>query len=292
MHLLTFIPNNKTSNVMVKKIDAHQHFWRYDNIRYSWINDDMGSLKNDFLPADLFPEINTNNVIGTVAVQALQDEEENSFLLELAEKYPFILGVVGWLDLKSPDLRRRLDFYKTFSKLKGFRHVLQDESDPEFILNEAFQGGLTTIFDAGYTYDLLVLPHQMKGAVETVSNFPKGSFVLDHLAKPAIDKNTNEDWKYYINALGKLPNVYCKLSGMITEGDWDKWEEKDFYPYMDTVMESFGEDRVMFGSDWPVCKLAGTYNQVIQLIDGYFNEYSETTLKKIWRTNAIDFYHL
>jgi len=277
---------------MVKKIDAHQHFWRYDNIRYAWINDDMGRLKNDFLPADLFPEINANNVIGTVAVQALQDEEENSFLLKLAEKYPFILGVVGWLDLKSPDLIKRLDFYKNFSKLKGFRHVLQDESDPEFILNEAFQGGLKTIFDAGYTYDLLVLPHQMKAAVETVSNFPKGSFVLDHLAKPPINMHIDEDWKYHINALGKLPNVYCKLSGMITEGDWEKWEEKDFYPYMDTIMEAFGEDRVMFGSDWPVCKLAGTYERVIQLLDGYFKDCSETTLKKIWRTNAIDFYHL
>jgi L-fuconolactonase len=277
---------------MVKKIDAHQHFWRYDNIRYSWINDDMAGLKKDFLPDDLFPEIKANNVRGTVAVQALQDEEENRFLLELAEKYPFILGVVGWLDLKSPNLSARLEFYKTFSKLKGFRHVLQDESDPEFILNEAFQRGLKKIFDAGYTYDLLVLPHQMKAAVETVTNFPGGSFVLDHLAKPPINKSINEDWKYYINALGKMPNVYCKLSGMITEGDWNKWEEKDFYPYMDTVMEAFGEDRVMFGSDWPVCKLAGTYEQVMQLFDGYFKDCSETTLKKIGQTNAIDFYHL
>lgn len=277
---------------MIKKLDAHQHFWRYDNIRYSWIKDNMGRLKNNFLPDDLITEIQSNNVIGTVAVQAIQDEDENTFLLELAEKYPFIWGVVGWLDLKSPDLGNRLGFYRTFSKLKGFRHVIQDESDPEFILNNDFQEGLKTIFDAGYTYDLLVLPHQMKAAVETVSNFPGGNFVLDHLAKPAINKPIDEDWKYYINALGKLPNVCCKLSGMITEGDWDKWEEKDFYPFMDTVMDAFGEDRVMFGSDWPVCKLAGSYKRVVQLVDRYFDGCSETSLKKIWQTNAIDFYQL
>jgi len=277
---------------MIKKIDAHQHFWRYDRVDYSWINKEMAKLKKDFLPDDLFSVLASNGVEGTVAVQALQEEKENTFLLELAEKYPFILGVVGWIDLKSPELAARLSVYDAYKKLKGFRHVLQDEQDSEYILNEAFQQGLKTIFDVGYTYDLLVLPHQMKGAIKTVSNFEGGSFVLDHLAKPDIKNGHNEKWKDNIKALGEFPNVYCKLSGMITEAAWNQWEEKQFYPYMDTVMEAFGEDRVMFGSDWPVCKLAGSYEQVIGLVEGYFQGHSESTLKKIWQTNAINFYRL
>lgn len=277
---------------MIKKIDAHQHFWRYDPIDYSWINEEMLSLKKDFLPDDLFPILEENGVEGTVAVQAFQDEKENDFLLDLAEKHPFILAVVGWIDLKSEELPVRLSKYKSYKKLKGFRHVLQDEADPEYILNQAFQRGLKTIIGLGYTYDLLVLPHQLKGVIKTVSNFESGSFVLDHLAKPDIKNGQNEQWKENIKALAEYPNVHCKLSGMITEAAWNQWEEKDFYPYMDTVMEAFGEDRLMFGSDWPVCKLSGSYEQVVGLIEGYFKGHSESTLHKIWHTNAINFYQL
>ncbi|EPR68245.1 amidohydrolase family protein [Cyclobacterium qasimii] len=277
---------------MINKIDAHQHFWRYDPIDYSWINEEMLNLKTDFLPDDLLPVLTANGVEGTVAVQALQDEKENEFLLELAENHPFILGVVGWIDLKSPNLAARLSNYDAFNKLKGFRHVLQDEEDSEYILNEAFQRGLSAMFDIGYSYDLLVLPHQLKGAIKTVSNFEKGSFILDHLAKPDIKTGQNEKWKDNIKALAEFPNVYCKLSGMITEAAWSHWEEKEFYPYMDTVMEAFGEDRVMFGSDWPVCKLAGSYEQVIGLVEGYFKGHSESTLQKIWYSNAVNFYRL
>jgi L-fuconolactonase len=277
---------------MIKKIDAHQHFWRYDPIDYSWITEEMLSLKKDFLPDDLFPILEENGVEGTVAVQAFQDEKENDFLLDLAEKHPFILAVVGWIDLKSEELPMILSKYKSYKKLKGFRHVLQDEADPEYILNQAFQRGLKTIIGLGYTYDLLVLPHQIKGAIKTVSNFESGSFVLDHLAKPDIKNGQNEQWKENIKALAEYPNVHCKLSGMITEAAWNQWEEKDFYPYMDTVMEAFGEDRLMFGSDWPVCKLSGSYEQVVGLMEGYFKGHSESTLQKIWHTNAINFYQL
>ena len=277
---------------MIKKIDAHQHFWRYDPIDYSWINEEMPHLKKDFLPDDLYPVLTANGVEGTVAVQALQDEKENEFLLDLAENHPFVLGVVGWIDLKSPNLAARLNNYNAFDKLKGFRHVLQDEEDSEYILNEAFQRGLNAIFEMGYSYDLLVLPHQLKGAIKTVSNFEKGSFVLDHLAKPDIKNGQNDKWKDNIKALAEFPNVYCKLSGMITEAAWNHWEEKEFYPYMDIVMEAFGEERVMFGSDWPVCKLAGSYEQVIGLVEGYFKGHSESTLQSIWHSNAVNFYRL
>jgi len=277
---------------MTKKIDAHQHFWRYDRIEYSWINEEMRCLKRDFLPDDLFSILAANGVEGTVAVQALQDEKENHFLLKLAENHPFILGVVGWIDLKSPNLAARLSTYEAFKKLKGFRHVLQDEDDSEFILNEAFQRGLNALFDIGYSYDLLVLPHQLKGAIKTVANFERGNFVLDHLAKPDIKNGQNKKWKENIKALAEFPNVHCKLSGMITEAAWHHWEDKEFYPYMDIVMEAFGEDRVMFGSDWPVCKLAGSYEQVVGLVEGYFRGHSKATRQKIWHSNAVNFYRL
>lgn len=277
---------------MINKIDAHQHFWLYNSERYAWIGDEMLQLKHDFLPDDLFSILQKNGVEGTVAVQAFQDEEENQFLLKLAEKHPFILAVVGWLDLKSPNLESTLHSYKSHKKLKGFRHVLQDETDPNFILNQAFQNGLKLIFKAGYTYDLLVFPHQLDGAIQTVSNFEEGRFVLDHIAKPPIKAGHIKDWEAKIKVLAKMPNVYCKLSGMITEAAWRDWDEKEFYPYMDVIMQAFGEDRVMFGSDWPVCQLAGSYEQVLGLVEGYFSAYSEEAMQKIWRTNAINFYQL
>lgn len=277
---------------MVKKIDAHQHFWQYNKQRYAWIGDEMLQLKDDFLPDDLFPIMQRNDVEGTVAVQAVQDEEENHFLLKLAEKHPFILAVVGWVDLKSAHLETTLDNYKSHTKLKGFRHVLQDEADPNYILNQSFQNGLKLIFKAGYTYDLLVFPHQLDGAIQTVSNFEEGRFVLDHIAKPPIKAGHIKDWELKIKALAKMPNVYCKLSGMITEAAWNDWDEKEFYPYMDVIMQAFGEDRVMFGSDWPVCQLAGSYEQVLGLVEGYFSAHSEEAMQKIWRTNTINFYQL
>ncbi|MBI0397438.1 amidohydrolase family protein [Cyclobacterium marinum] len=277
---------------MINKIDAHQHFWQYSKQRYAWIDDKMLQLKRDFLPDDIFPIIQRNSVEGTVAVQAVQDEKENFFLLELAEKHPFILAVIGWIDLKSPDLETTLESYKNYKKLKGFRHVLQDEADPNFILNQAFQNGLKSIFKAGFTYDLLVYPHQLDGAIQTVSNFEEGRFVLDHIAKPPIKAGLIKDWEVNIKALAERPNVYCKLSGMITEAAWEDWDEKEFYPYLDVIMKAFGEDRVMFGSDWPVCKLAGGYEQVIGLVEGYFKGCSPEVLEKIWRANAIKFYQL
>lgn len=276
----------------MKVIDSHQHFWKYEPGRYPWINSKMPILKKDFFPADLKPIYQEHGISGCVAVQAVQDEEENHFLLDLASRNQFILGVVGWLDLQSPSLKERLKAYLPFQKLKGFRHLLQDENSSDFILQHDFQKGLEAIFEAGYSYDLLVYPHQLKGVIKTVENFPEGAFVLDHIAKPNIGNNRLGEWEDLVEELASSSNVYCKLSGMVTEADWDKWHVEDFFPYLDVVMEAFGEDRVMFGSDWPVCLLAAGYREVKDIVDKYLEDYPEKTKEKIWSGNAVSFYRL
>ncbi|NHE57397.1 amidohydrolase family protein [Cyclobacterium plantarum] len=276
----------------MNKIDSHQHFWKYDVNKFSWISDDMPVLKEDFLPEKFQTILAANGIEGTVAVQALQNPEETQFLLDLAEKFPFILGVVGWVDLNSDQLSATLHAYAPFSKLKGFRHLLQDEADPEYILRPAFQRGLAEVFEAGYSYDLLVFPHQLDGVIQTVSNFPEGNFVLDHLAKPSIRKGEIQEWGQRIRDLSSHPRVYCKLSGMVTEADWQEWKATDFFPYLDLVMESFGEDRLMFGSDWPVCNLAANYDQVSSILEKYLEGQPHRVQNKIWAENARHFYRL
>ncbi|MFC4871699.1 amidohydrolase family protein [Negadavirga shengliensis] len=273
-------------------IDSHQHFWKYKPERYPWISGKMPALKKDFSPADLKPIYKVHGISGCVAVQAVQDEEENHFLLDLAASHSFIFGVVGWIDLQSPDLRERLNAYLPFQKLKGFRHVLQDEADPDFILRPDFQKGLEAIFEAGYSYDLLVYPHQLKGAIKTVKNFPEAAFVLDHIAKPDVRSNRLGEWEDLMEELAGSSSVFCKLSGMVTEADWDSWHVEDFFPYLDVVIEAFGEDRVMYGSDWPVCLLAADYGQVKDILDKYLEDYPDETKAKIWGGNAAGFYRL
>lgn len=276
----------------MNKIDSHQHFWYYDAKKFPWISDKMSVLKEDFLPKKLLVDLEANEVTGTVAVQALHDPDETQFLLDLAERFSFILGVIGWVDLTSDQLSDRLHAFQPFPKLKGFRHLLQDETDPEHILKPAFQRGLARIFEAGYSYDLLVFPGQLDGVIQTVNNFPKGRFVLDHLAKPPIKEKKIDDWKQKIRDLASHPQVYCKLSGMVTEADWQGWKTTDFFPYLDVVMEAFGEERLMFGSDWPVSRLAGTYDQVTGILERYMEGQPRVMENKIWYENARNFYRL
>lgn len=276
----------------MKKIDSHQHFWLYEKKRFPWIGEELKILASDYLPDQLRPLMQANQVIGTVAVQAVAEESETQFLLDLAEKFPFILGVVGWIDLTSDQLKEKLHAYQPFSKLKGFRHLLQDEKDPNYILKPAFQRGLEQIFEAGYSYDLLVFPHQLDGVIQTVQNFPTGRFVLDHLAKPSIRQKEMLGWKDKISELGRFPQVSCKLSGMVTEADWHGWKAEDFYPYLDVAMETFGEDRLLFGSDWPVCKLAASYQRVCGILESYLEGKPEALRNKIWQENARHFYTL
>lgn len=273
-------------------IDSHQHFWKYDPEQLPWITDSLHPLKRDFLPSDLKKVYEEHIISGCVAVQAAQTVDETRFLLKLAEKNDFIKGVVGWVDLKAASLRKDLGEFASFDKLKGFRHILQDESDPYYICHPDFQRGLDIIFDLGYTYDILVFPNQLEGALDTVKCFPTASFVIDHLAKPDIKHQSISEWKDLMYEFKEFPNVFCKLSGMVTEADWAKWRKEDFFPYLDVMVDVFGEDRLMFGSDWPVCLLAGSYGEVKGVLEAYLAEFSEEVQAKIWSDNAITFYKI
>ncbi|MDN5211833.1 amidohydrolase family protein [Fulvivirgaceae bacterium BMA12] len=271
-------------------IDSHQHFWKYDPQKHSWINDKMSRLKQDFLPTHLQKEFNANGVSGCIAVQADQSEAETEFLLSLADQNSFIKGVVGWVDLRSEQVEERLSHFAKFPKLVGFRHVVQDEPDNNFVLREEFKRGVSLLSRYGLTYDILIYPTQMPAANKIVEAFPDQKFVIDHLAKPYIKKGTIEPWKTELKSLAAKDNVYCKVSGMVTEADWQNWQYDDFVPYLDATFEFFGADRIMFGSDWPVCLLAGEYSEVKSIIEKYIAALSEDEKSKIMGRTAQVFY--
>jgi L-fuconolactonase len=274
------------------KIDSHQHFWRYNAERDAWITEEMAVLKRDFLPDDLIPQLRANHIEGTIAVQADQSEAETKFLLELAAQVDEIKGVVGWVDLCSAKLPQRLEHFSRFEKLCGFRHIVQAEPDDLYMLRKDFMAGIGQLQQFGFTYDILVYPHQLSAAIELVGRFPQQLFVLDHLAKPLIRSGTLSPWSQQIRSLAVNPNVYCKVSGLIVEADWRKWRETDFRPYLDVVFDAFGVDRLMFGSDWPVCLLAGNYRDVMELIVDYLKGASADEKAKIFGGNAKSFYGL
>ena len=273
-------------------IDAHQHFWHYDPVRCGWITDAMAILRRDFLPPDLEPELARNGVNGCVLVQVEQSERETEFLLKLADRSRKIAGVVGWIDLAAPNIFEKLKAYQRFRKLKGFRHIVQDEPDDGFLLRDEIARGIRALNDFGYTYDLLIYPKQLPAALELVSRLPEQNFVIDHLAKPIVRQNILEPWASQMRAIAKFTNVYCKLSGLVTEAKWEGWEEKDFRPYLDVVCEAFGANRLMFGSDWPVCLLASNYSTVKQLVEGYVQNFSSHERKQIFGGTATQFYGL
>jgi len=274
------------------KIDSHQHFWKYDPVRDAWINDDMAVIQRDFFPEDLEPVLKDNGIDGCIIVQSDQSEEENDFQLQNAKNHEFIKGVVGWVDLISADVESRLEYYSQFEKLKGFRHVLQGEAQRDFMLSPDFLKGISLLNKYNFTYDVLIFPDQLKFAAEMVAKFPEQKFVLDHIAKPFIKDKILIDWDSDIKALGKFDNVFCKMSGMVTEANWNKWVPADFDPYIDIVVNAFGTGRLMFGSDWPVCKVAATYEEVLAIVKNYFSGYSESEQAGIFGENAIKFYSL
>src|SRR5579859_5446514 len=240
------------------RIDTHQHFWRYNPRDYVWMTDRMGSLRRDFLPADLAPLIAASGVGGTVAVQARQSLEESRWLLELAGRNPFVRGVVGWVDLRNPQVDEQLAEFAAHAKFRGVRHVVHDEPDDLFVLRQDFTRGVGRLKQFGLTYDLLLFPRHLPPACELVARFPEQPFALDHIAKPLIGQHQTEPWASDLRRLAKFPNVFCKISGMVTEADWNSWQPADFRPYLDVVLESFGPKRLMLGSDWPVCTLAAS----------------------------------
>jgi L-fuconolactonase len=273
-------------------IDSHHHFWIFDPVRDSWITDEMGVIQKDFLPQNFVPVLKQNGLSGSMVVQSDQSEKENEFQLKNANENDFIKGVVGWVDLQSGDLEERLDFYKQFKKLKGFRHVLQAEKERACMLKPAFMNGIHKLKKYGFTYDILIYADQLKFTKEFVAAFPDQPFVIDHLAKPKIRECNIKDWEKEITAVAEHQNVYCKISGMVTEADWASWKKKDFKPYLDVVVEAFGMNRVMFGSDWPVCLVAATYEQMKGIVDDYFSKFSKHAQDAFFGKNAIRFYGL
>jgi L-fuconolactonase len=274
------------------KIDAHQHFWQYNPVRDAWINNDMAILQEDFLPEHLQPILEHYDFQGTVAVQSDQSPEENRFQLENAERHPFIKAVVGWVDMQAPDLEAQLRAYQQYPKLKGFRSMLQSDPDRSLMLRPDFQAGIAKLQSYGYTFDLLVLPDQLKYAEALVAAFPGQRFVLNHIGKPNIRLRQFEDWVADIKALAAHEHVYCKVSGMVTEADLTRWKFDDFKPYIDTIFECFGIERVMYGSDWPVCRLAATFGEVMEILENYTAGFSEAERELFWAKNAIRFYNI
>ncbi|HEX8462238.1 MAG TPA: amidohydrolase family protein [Segetibacter sp.] len=273
-------------------IDAHQHFWQYNAVRDNWITDDMAAIRKDFLPADLQPVLVQNSFAGSILVQSDQSEEHNEFLLQLAYGSDFIKGIVGWVDLQSENIRESLQYYQQFSIIKGFRHVLQGEQDRALMLKPAFMRGIKALQDFGYTYDILIFPDQLQYIPAFVGAFPDQKFVIDHIAKPNIKDHLIEDWQRDIAAVAEYKNVFCKISGMVTEADFKNWRKEDFTPYIDVVVKSFGIDRIMYGSDWPVCLVAGSYKEVSGIVKDYFSSFTPEEQAKVFGTNATAFYNL
>lgn len=273
------------------RLDSHQHFWQYDPGQYPWIRPDW-PIRRSYLPADLAPELAAAGLDGTVAVQARQTVEETRWLLGLAEASPLIKGVVGWVDLRSPELPAQLTQYASHPRLVGVRHVVQDEPDDRFMLGPDFLRGIAHLREYELTYDLLVFPRQLRAAVELAAAFPEQPFVLDHIAKPPIATGDLRGWASLIIELAARPNVCCKVSGMVTEADWQKWRPADFQPFLDVVFTAFGPERVMYGSDWPVCLLAGTYSRVYELARDYVRPLGAEVEARFFGGNAAEFYGL
>ena len=273
-------------------IDAHQHFWKYDAQEYAWISDELAPLKRDFLPEELLQLLNKEKISGAISVQARQSEKENEFLLNHAKGNPFIKGVVGWIDLRSEKVEERLSFYRNFPILKGFRHVVQDEKDPEFMLHPAFLQGIEQLIKYGYCYDILVYARQLPQVLAFLNHFPDKPFIIDHLAKPDIKQGGFTSWQADMRKIAAFPKVLIKVSGMITEADWHHWEKEDFYPYLDELVLSFGVERLCYGSDWPVCNLAGNYSQQWDIVKTYFSTFNSSDINKVMGWNTQRFYHL
>jgi L-fuconolactonase len=274
------------------KIDAHQHFWLYSPAEYEWIGPQMTVLQRDFWPAELRPLTEAAGIDGVVTVQARQSLAETEFLLQLAAKNEFIKGVVGWVDLRQPDVAQHLAHFAAQPKFVGVRHIVQSEPDDKFMLRPDFQRGVSLLAHFDLAYDLLIYPRHLPAAYELVQALPRQRFVLDHLAKPLIKDRLRQPWTTDIRRLAALPNVCCKVSGLVTEAHWRQWQPADFQPYLDVVFDAFGPQRLMFGSDWPVCTLAADYAAVVKVVEDYTAGLSQAERVAVWGETAAEFYGL
>lgn len=271
-------------------LDSHQHFWQYNEQEYGWINDKMGVLRRDFLPEDLTWEQAKAGFDGSIAVQARQTIPETAWLLALASENEGLKGVVGWLDICSAGFEKQLEQYAEYPKLCGLRYLVQDEPNANFMLRNDFQRGLGLLKKYNLTYDILIFPQHLPMTCQLVKKFPDQAFVLDHIAKPFIKKGGLEPWAADIKRLASFENVFCKVSGMVTEADWQNWKKDNFVPYLDIVFEAFGPPRIMIGSDWPVCTVAATYEQVIQIVRDYISDLSASEQGEVLGETCQRFY--
>ena len=275
------------------KIDSHQHYWHFNTADYGWMGENMSVIKRDFLPADLLPELKSIGFDGSVAVQARQSLEETNWLLQLADEHPHIKGVVGWVDLQSEQAEAQIAAFAKHPKAVGVRHVIHDEEDIDFILRPAFIRGIKLLEKYNLTYDILIFPKHLTNTIEFVKQFSEQQiFVVDHIAKPLIKDDIVSPWKEDIAALAQFPNVYCKVSGMVTEADWNTWTPENIRPYLDIVVEAFGSERILIGSDWPVCLVAGKYSEVMQVVIDYISIFTEKEQALILGGNAAKAYRI
>jgi L-fuconolactonase len=274
------------------RIDTHQHFWQYNPTRDLWITDDMAVLQRDYLPQDLQPILEKSNFDGCIAVQADQSPAETQFLVQQAKDFPFIKGVVGWVDLRAESIHEQLEQYKTEPLIKGFRHIVEGEENPDFLIQDTFLAGIEALTKCDFTYDLLISPRHFASAIACVRANPNQTFILDHIAKPQIKSRAFDEWALFIAELAGFSNVNCKISGLATEADWKNWTNDDFTLYVAHVIDSFGKDRIMYGSDWPVCLLAATYEESIAIVESKLGAFTDAEKEAFWALNAFKIYNL
>ncbi|HZT24042.1 MAG TPA: amidohydrolase family protein [Verrucomicrobiae bacterium] len=274
------------------KIDAHQHFWKYNAVEYPWLNGALSTLRRDFLPADLQTEMAAAGMDGVVSVQARQSLAETEWLLDLAARHDFIKGVVGWVELVSPRVKVDLEKWTANPKLKAVRHVVQDEPDERFLWREDFNRGIAALQSFSLAYDILIFERHLPAAIQLVDRHPHQRFVLDHLAKPKIKSGELSPWRENLRELARRPNVWCKLSGLVTEADFKNWTETQLRPYFEIALEAFGPRRLMFGSDWPVCRVACDYRRWHDVVRAWTAGLSRDEQAWIWGRTAAEFYRL
>ncbi len=274
------------------KIDSHQHFWKFNPLEYGWIDNSMKILQRDYLPSNLESELRNEGFDGSIAVQARQSLEETKWLLQMADDYQWIKGVVGWVNLCASDIDNQLADLSQNKKLVGVRHVIHDEADDRFMLRDDFRKGISCLKKYNLAYDLLLFPKHIGFAATLVAQFPNQRFVVDHISKPLIRQGILDPWESDIRLLSQYPNVCCKLSGMVTEAVWENWNQQTFVPYLDVVFDAFGPDRLMTGSDWPVCLLGGAYSKVISIVKNYIENLDSETQNKVLGENCCQFYKL
>ena len=274
------------------KIDSHQHFWNYDPIMHGWIDDSMQTIRKDFLPIDLAKEMAKNSIDGCIAVQVDETEAENDFLLNLADENEFIKGVVGWMNLKTTTAEEEMPYWKKHKKLKGFRCIIQGKPDELYLKNDLFISQVKKLATYEFTYDLLVYHDQLSSLIRFVEKLPENKMILDHLGKPDIKNREIKYWKENIKILAQHPGIFCKLSGLITEANHNNWSYDDLIPYLEIVSEEFGIDRICFGSDWPVCLVAGTYSEVVGVIEKFSSQLNNEEKEKLFAVNTMNFYNL